>query len=68
MSQRNKQHMGRSEEDETDILGRDVREGEEDADRAERGIPMPSEEGRGRGFQENERTDAPPDAGTGGDR
>lgn len=66
MSERHKQHMGRNEDDESQVLGRDIREGDEDAERAERGIPLPSEEGRTRGFQENERTDAPPDAGTGG--
>lgn len=69
MSERQKQHMGRSDEDESRIPGRDVREDEqmelreveERVEEGGRGFPMPSEEGRARGFQRNARTDAPPD-------
>lgn len=46
MSQRNKQHMGRSENDERELVGRDVRAGDETADRASANtVPMPNEEG-----------------------
>ena len=48
MGQRNKQHMGRSADDEREMVGRDVRAGDETADRAsENTIPMPNEEGSG---------------------
>ncbi len=46
MGQRNKQHMGRSTDQGHDMVGRDVREGDETAERATRNtVPMPNEEG-----------------------
>lgn len=46
MGQRNKQHMGRSTDQGRDMVGRDVREGDETAERATRNtVPMPNEEG-----------------------
>ena len=58
MGQRNKQHMGRSADDDRELVGRDVRAGDETADRAsENTIPMPNEEGT------NFRADQPADTG-----
>ena len=46
MGKRQKQHMGRSTDEGHEIVGRDVRAGDETADRASRNaIPMPNEEG-----------------------
>lgn len=46
MGQRNKQHMGRSTDQGRDMVGRDVREGDETAEHATRNtVPMPNEEG-----------------------
>ena len=48
MSKRQKQHMGRSADDDRDLVGRDVRDGDATADRAgQTGLPMPNEEGTG---------------------
>ncbi|HEY0969618.1 MAG TPA: hypothetical protein VGE02_01440 [Gemmatimonadales bacterium] len=46
MGQRNKQHMGRSTDQGHDLVGRDVRAGDELAERATSNtVPMPNEEG-----------------------
>lgn len=48
MGQRQKQHMGRSADDDRELVGRDVRDGDATADRAgQTGLPMPNEEGTG---------------------
>ena len=59
MGQRNKQHMGRSTGQERDLVGRDVRAGDELAERASSNtVPMPNEEGT------DFRADQPVDTGT----
>ena len=46
MTERNKQHMGRSTDEQRDLVGRDVRGGDVTARDAQRNdVPMPNEEG-----------------------
>lgn len=48
MGKRNKQHLGRSAGDDRELIGRDVRDGDETAERASpTALPMPNEEGTG---------------------
>lgn len=66
MSQRNKQHMGRSADDDRELLGRDVRAGDETADQADKNaMPMPNEEGTN--FRPDRQTDTGVDAPRGPD-
>ena len=48
MTERNKQHMGRSTDEQRDLVGRDVRGGDVTARDAQRNdVPMPNEDGTG---------------------